>query len=166
MLQVLSHHSFAGCFWCSRRAPERGTAAAILALCHLMLDNVARSKNKKWKNMRTEETRRKFTSWTEQPPSLLLAQLHPLSQKRRVTLLGFYHLPCHSTVSFNPCFPSRAYVVTLLLQVLWWNNCSSLSLQPFSYTFLCSRKTQGHPQPLWRSREESSLLVLILSHLS
>lgn len=132
--------SFAAWFWCSRRALERGAAAAVLALCHLMLDNVARSKNKKWKNIQTEETRHNFTSWAEQPPSLFLAQLYPLSQKRHVSLLGFYHLPCLSTVSFNPCFPSKAYVVTLLLQVLWWNNCSSLPPQPFRVTRVFARE--------------------------
>jgi len=55
--------------------------AVILTMCHLMLDNVARSKNKKWKNMQTEKPRHNFTSWAEQLPSFFLAQLYPLSHR-------------------------------------------------------------------------------------
>lgn len=47
--------------------------AVILAMCHLVLDNVARSKNKRWKSMQTEETRHNFTSWAEQLTSCFLA---------------------------------------------------------------------------------------------
>lgn len=67
----LSLSFFAGWFWSSHPpALEWGTEAVILAMCHLMLDNVARSKNKKQENMQAEETRHSFASWAEQPPSL------------------------------------------------------------------------------------------------
>lgn len=96
---------------------EQGMVAVILAMCHLVLDNVAGSKNKRWKNFQTEETRHNFTSWAEQLPSLYLAQLHSLSLERWI-LLYFYYLLCLSTPAFNPWLPSRDYVVTLLVQVL------------------------------------------------
>lgn len=64
---------FAGWFQCSCCTLEQGTLAVILAVCHLVLDNVARSKNKRWKNIQTEEPRHNFTSWAEQLPSCFLA---------------------------------------------------------------------------------------------
>lgn len=65
--------SFAGWFQCCCCALEQGTVAVIPAMCHLVLDSVARSKNKRWKNMQTEETRHNFTSWSEQLPFCFLA---------------------------------------------------------------------------------------------
>lgn len=115
---------FAGRFQCGCCAPEQGMVAVTLAMCHPVLDNVARSKNKRWKNMQTEETRHSFTSWAEQLPSHFLAPSFfqgPLSFERWM-LLYFYNSQL-STPTFNPWLPSRDYVVRLLLlvQVLWWN---------------------------------------------
>lgn len=121
-----------------------------------MLDNVARSKNKKWKNMQTEETKHNFTSWAEQLPSLFQAQLHPLSLERPITLLGFYHLLSLPTLSFSPWLLSRAYIVTLLLQVLWWNTAplSLTSLLELHISSLKKNTSRSSPASLEKQGRE------------
>lgn len=94
--------------------------------------------------------------------SLLLAQLHTPSLERWVTQLGFYHPLWLSTPSFNPWLPSRAYVVTLLLQILRWSTAPFFLPSLLELHISLLEKNDSRSSPASSEKQSGAYLILSL----
>lgn len=91
----------------------------------------------------------------------------PPEPGKMVTQLGFYHLLCLPTLSFNLWLPSRTCVVTLLLQVLWWNTAplSLLSLLELRISLLKKNTSRSSPDSLEKQGREQFIGVYLMPSL-